>query len=509
MIATTFDGTCAAIETAVPLAEGRGARLVVLVPKIVPYAIDIAGARDTGDMAAQRYRTLIARLGGTGSVHVCLCRSVDDVITQLTGDGGVIVVGGPTGRWRRSPEERFAVRLARMGRHVVYASSGDAHTRRRSAWPTAAMLVALMTIAFTPVARAQAAAPPLQFGAFLDAATLQTPNDPENHLFRNRGTTPRVDELVANMYGAYVRRAASDASRFGFEATVQGGEDSKLFGFSATAPNIGGADVLLHFGPTSVSYRAAGEHGATVQGGIFSSLIGYDSLYAKDNANYTRPWGADYTPYLMLGVNAAFPLSDRLTATAAVVNGYWHLAHANDVPSFGGQLAYLAGGVSLKQTVLYGPHQEDTALEFWRVLSDTIAERKAGRITLAGELQISSEAVVDADRAWWFAVQAPVRLAIGGPWTAAFRPEWCRDTDGRWTAFEQDVWAVTGTVEYRIARGPAAARIRGEYRYDRSTGPGGGFYKGANGPSGAPSLVPGQQLFIGAVLLAADGTKGR
>jgi hypothetical protein len=348
------------------------------------------------------------------------------------------------------------------------------------------------------------AAPAFDYGAFVDAAYANSFNDPPNHLFRNRGTTPRVDELDLNMAGAYVRKIASDASRWGVEATVQAGEDSKLFGFSATAPNITGADWLRHLGPTNGSYIVAAGRGVTVQGGIFSSLIGYDSLYAKDNLNYTRPWGADYTPYLMLGVNAAYPLSDQVTLTAIVVNGYWHLAHANDVPSLGGQIAYKpTAPITIKQTVLYGPHQSNTSLEFWRLLSDTIVERKTERLTLAFEVQVGEENVdsVSPVRAWWFAAQAPVRWRVQGPWSVAIRPEFCRDTDGRWTGFEQTVDALTTTLEYRLPVKKTAAILRAEYRYDNSTGPGGGFF------SDTGALVAGQQLLIGAAILTFDHSR--
>ena len=152
------------------------------------------------------------------------------------------------------------------------------------------------------------------------------------------------------------------------QITLQAGQDTRVFGFSATASNLPGYRVLRHLGSTNVSYLVDVGTGLTVQGGIFSSLIGYDSLYAKDNFNYTRPWGADFTPYLMLGVNASYPFSDKLTFTGYVVNGYWHLANANSVPSWGGQLAYKATSrTTLKQTVLIGPHQSNTAPEFWRL----------------------------------------------------------------------------------------------------------------------------------------------
>src|SRR5215471_17617506 len=255
---------------------------------------------------------------------------------------------------------------------------------------------AALTLSFTvSMARAQSAggapAPEWTAGGFVDVGYLRDFNDPANHLFRTRGTTPRVNELDLNMAAGYLRKTVTTSSRWGVEATVQGGEDSQTFGFSPTAPNISGADGLRYLGPTNVSYLVPTGRGLTVQGGIFSSLIGYDSLYAKDNFTYTRPWCADFTPYLMLGANVAYPFSDKVTVTGFLINSYFHLSHPNDAPSVGGQLAYaVSPRVSIKETVLTGSHQEDTSFGNWRVLSDTIVERKAGRLTIAGELQLAT-----------------------------------------------------------------------------------------------------------------------
>jgi hypothetical protein len=148
-------------------------------------------------------------------------------------------------------------------------------------------------------------------------------NSPSNHLFRNRGTTPRVDEIDLTMGGAWARKTASERARWGTELTVHAGRDSETFGFSTTAPNLGGADWLRHLGPTNVSYLAPVGSGLTLQGGIFSSFIGYDSLYAKDNLSYTRPWGADYTPYLMPGVNASYGFNKRARCCWSTGTGTW------------------------------------------------------------------------------------------------------------------------------------------------------------------------------------------
>jgi len=332
-------------------------------------------------------------------------------------------------------------------------------------------------------------------------------NYPSNHLFRSRGTTYKVDEPILNMAAAYVQKNTSESSRWGLQLTVHGGQDSRVFGFSATAPKLAGSKWLRHFGPTNVSYLALVGKGLTLQGGVFSSFIGYDSLYAKDNFNYTRPWGADFTPYLMLGVNAQYPLTKKLTAALFVINGYWHLADANRVPSSGAQLAFKpTEHTTLKQTVLYGPHQSDTSLPFWRFLSDSIAEWKHDPATIAFEYQVSEEKVATAGnpRALWMSAQLPAHWSFNKHWSATVRPEVAWDRDGRWTGFAQTVKAFTSTLEYRIPFRQANAIIRLEHRVDDSRGPGGGFFNDGEVRPGVARLTATQNLLILGVILTFD-----
>jgi len=351
--------------------------------------------------------------------------------------------------------------------------------------------------------------PGWQYGGFLDVGYLKDFNDPVNHLFRSRGTTFRLNELDVNMAAVYLRKTASETSRWGTELTLEAGEDSKNFGFSATAPNLPGANWLRQLGPTNVSYLAPAGKGLTLQGGIFSSFIGYDSLYSKDNFTYTRPWGADFTPYLMLGVNAQYAFNEKVSGTLFVVNGYWHLADANSVPSTGGQLAYKpAAQLTLKQTVLYGPHQSNTSLEFWRFLSDSVVERKGDRITTAFEYIVGTERVAAPEnpRALWMASQLPVHWAVSKRFSVTVRPEVYWDRDGRTTGFVQTVKANTTTLEYRLPHRQATAILRLEHRIDDSRGPGGGFFNNGEVQSGAIGLTPTQNLLIFGMILTFDSS---
>ncbi len=345
------------------------------------------------------------------------------------------------------------------------------------------------------------------YGAFVDAGYLLDFNHPANDLFRSRGTAYKVDYPLINMAGACIRKTASESSRWGMELTVQAGQDSRVFGFSSTAPNLPGYEGLRHLGPTDVSYVAPVGKGLTIQGGIFSSLIGYDSLYAKDNFSYTRPWGADFTPYLMIGVNASYPFTAKLTGTVFLVNGYWHLANANHVPSWGSQAAYkMTSHTTLKETVLIGPHQSDTSSEFWRFLWDSILERKTNRLTIAIEYHVGTEKLSEAGdpRALWMAAQLPFHWVFNKHWSATVRPEVYWDRDGRLTGFRQTVKANTTTLEYRLPYRDFAATFRLEHRIDDSRGPQGGFFRGGEIAPGVVALTPTQNLLILGVILTFD-----
>src|SRR2546423_15075894 len=64
VIATTFDGTRAAVVAAIPLARGADARLVLLVPRVVSFATDLANPGETSTVFAEAYERLVRGLGG-------------------------------------------------------------------------------------------------------------------------------------------------------------------------------------------------------------------------------------------------------------------------------------------------------------------------------------------------------------------------------------------------------------------------------------------------------------
>lgn len=347
------------------------------------------------------------------------------------------------------------------------------------------------------------------YGAYLDLSYIVNFNFPENHQWRTRTTTPRNNELTPNMALVYVRKDATEASRWGTELGVQGGYDTNNFAFLVGEPKVSGADTLREIHRANVSYLAPVGNGLMVTAGLFNSLIGYESLYAKDNFNYTRSWAADNTPYMMFGVNAKYPVNDDVTVTAFIINGYYHLSHPNDQPSYGGQVAWKpVQRVTVTNTLYYGPDQQSTSLEFWRLYSNNIVEWKASDdLTVAMTYDIGTERILNQvgnPRTFAMAGVLQGKWHIAGPWSVALRPEFYWDRNGRWTGAEQFVKAVTTMVEYKFPYKWTNTIVRLEYRYDESTGAGGGFFTRNQVSPGVIGLTPGQQMLMLALLWTFD-----
>jgi len=120
VLATTFEATRAALSAAIPLAKGSASRLIVIVPKVISYAVPLDDGMDSTEFAVRHYRDLVADFDGSAQVRICLCRRVDDIVRQLLPSGSTVVVAGHAKRWLASEEMKLARRLTALGHHVVF-----------------------------------------------------------------------------------------------------------------------------------------------------------------------------------------------------------------------------------------------------------------------------------------------------------------------------------------------------------------------------------------------------
>lgn len=342
---------------------------------------------------------------------------------------------------------------------------------------------------------AQSACAPLDAGMYLDVAYLHSDNEPGNNEWRTKGTSSYIGGVTANNVTAFFQKEACADSRWGVQAGLQGGRD-----INALVPpdSISSAETLKHLYYTNVSYLAPLGNGLLLTGGLIPGNVGYESFWAIDNPTYTRVYSVDWVPYFQWGVNATYPLSGRVETSLLVVSGWDYLAAPNGLPSFGFQVTWeTARERHLRLTLYYGPEQEQTALDLWRLVGEFGGVHRFGHFAVAAKLGYGSEKQADVAGnpryhwVWgsaWFRWQALDWLRL------ALRPEFFSDPDGLAAGTRQEIGAIATAVNARIPWRHNDIHLRVEYRFDRSTGPEGGFYQGPDNV-----LVPNQNLLIAAL----------
>lgn len=349
-----------------------------------------------------------------------------------------------------------------------------------------------------------------QYGGLADLSYALNFNFPENHRFRSKETTPRTNELAPNMVLGYLHRDPHRVGDWGLEVGVQGGYDTEALvprqSDSGVRP-IDGADVLRHLSRANVSYLAPVGNGLLLTAGLMKGYINYESFYTRNNFNYTRAYVTDYSPNFMLGVGGRYAVDPNLDVGFHVLNGFQHLAHANNLPSYGAELDWrVARRVELAQNFYYGPDQMDTSMRFWRAFSDTQLQWRGDDLTVALAYDIGTERATSLmnRRTVWTGAALFTRWDLAGPWSVALRPEWFWDRDGRMTNARQWLWAVTTTLSYQRHIGPQFWITRLEYRYDESRGPEGGFFNNGIVMPGEVKLSRSQHSLFFALLWAFD-----
>jgi len=346
---------------------------------------------------------------------------------------------------------------------------------------------------FLAASATTAGATQVNWGGYADAAVLYSSNEPSNNQWRSKGTSATLNEPRLNNTAFTVTKHAATDSPWGFTIGVQAGDDVDA---QVSDAAVGSAETLKYLYYTNATYLFDVGAGLAVTGGLLPGHIGYESFHAGDNPTYTRIYGVDNVPYFQWGVVAKYPYEGAVSVGVMVATGWDYLSSPNSVPSYGGRLHWdIDDSAWLRGNVFWGAEQQETAVDFWRLALEGMGEVDIGDFGLVGNLGWGREkqAMVPGTPRYqwsWGALWLNWKPR-GGPWSVGLRPEFFRDEDGLLTSSRQTISALTAALRYEITTRRQQFQVRAEYRFDHSTGPDGGFYRGADN-----LLVPDQQLFM-------------
>ena len=118
VVFTSVESTLAALREAANLANCLGARITLLVPQPVPYALPLERPPVLLEFNEKRFRVIASESLVETSVRIFLCRDKVRTLISVLRPGSLVVVGGRKRRCWPTRDQK----LARELRHVVTKS---------------------------------------------------------------------------------------------------------------------------------------------------------------------------------------------------------------------------------------------------------------------------------------------------------------------------------------------------------------------------------------------------
>ncbi len=192
------------------------------------------------------------------------------------------------------------------------------------------------------------ATPKLTFGVFADAYYLYDFLEPADH--ERSGfvySHSRHNEFALNNA---VLSASYAADRVRGNAGLHTGTYVQR---NYAAEELDGSEVLKFIYQANAGVRLA--KGLWLDAGILPSHIGYESALSIDNPTLTRSLMADNTPYYETGAKLTWDVSDALTVSGLVLNGWQRIVETDANKAIGTQVQYKpAEGVLLNSSTFFG-----------------------------------------------------------------------------------------------------------------------------------------------------------
>ena len=309
--------------------------------------------------------------------------------------------------------------------------------------------------------RAQTAAgdstSPVTIGGFVDSYFSWNFGRPASHVNRLANFDLTENQIMLSTAEIDVMKAANPIG-FHLELAVGSAPDIINGGSTESAKLVQQAYLSAVF-PVGA--------GLTVDAGKFVTHMGFETIKAKDNFNYSRSllfaWAI---PYYHTGLRASYPVRDNLTATVYLYNG-WNNVQANSGKTFGASVSFApTPAVVFIANWIGGPEQPDSVgSDFRHVVEGVATVQASDRLALGIDGTYGVEKT-PLGTVTWKGAAVYGRYLLTETSSISARGEVYSDPGGYTTALVQDLGEITLTYEQRIL---GALILRAEYRYDWST----------------------------------------
>jgi hypothetical protein len=196
--------------------------------------------------------------------------------------------------------------------------------------------------------------------------------------------------------------------------------------------------------------------GLTIKGGKWVTTAGAEVIEPWLNYNYSRGFLFGLAiPFTHTGVIATYPITDKLSVSAAGIGGWDNVNDNNQSPSFLGNVVWtITDQVALAATGIYGPEQTSNVGRK-RALGDVVLTVKpCDPLTLVLNYDYAQEddASLSGRTAIWQGIAAIGNYQFTDRFSMALRGEWFEDHGGSRTGVRQTLYEGTASLKYQITQ---------------------------------------------------------
>jgi hypothetical protein len=246
-------------------------------------------------------------------------------------------------------------------------------------------------------------------------------------------------------------------SRVGFRLDLDFGKTAELT--SAFEPSESDRVVYEH---VQQAYLSLLTGKVQWDAGKFVTPIGAEVIESQDNWNYTRSILFGYAiPFYHLGVRAALPVSDKLTLTGFLTNGWNNASELDGDKTFALSMALTPiEKVTWIANYMVGKEAPDSAetRDLRHLFDTTLTVNATDKLSLMANFDYGAEGPVR-----WWGIAAYAKYQVVPSWALAGRYEYVDDSKGGFMTIGQKAQSLTVTSDHLLA---GALKARLEYRLD-------------------------------------------
>jgi hypothetical protein len=310
------------------------------------------------------------------------------------------------------------------------------------------------------------------FGATIETFYQYNWNRPPDRVLPLRAYDTRANAFAIQQ-AALIVDAAPDLEvgrRFGGRVDLQFGmATDTVQGNPANEPR---PEAYRHLWQVYGTYvLPVGPDGLQVDAGKYTSMLGYETNYAKDNQAFSRAYLFNFLPFYHSGVRLTFPVNERVSLLYMLSNGIQQTEDFNDFKS--NHVAAVlkpTGRVTWVVNYYFGQEQPDGGEPrgpdgFFKVFDTNVAVSATSRLAFALDVNyVTNEISANAESSSLQGLGAYARYQMTDAAAVGVRYERL-DDEGLFGGMDQVLQETTLTTEYKLAEG---FLVRAEFRRDWS-----------------------------------------